>query len=272
MSQFAQQAEAHELKALIVMMDEKLDDVRRTQRDAVLAKMDRAAAAIEEAMTIHKHGGDPETLWAKVSGESATILEVQNAALLELGALADKVDGKTKTGELKRATQEIEREVAIQLSILARCFELQDEFRVVELDYVLATAAENLEGHRLGLAEARQQRRAGVLERTKRLMEHMDAAGGVANANILLHVRAARSVIDSLNSTAAIVEDFHVPLGIESRRDALSATRWGEAVRDPQQLKKAGAEVGQKAAIVGGAAAAIAFGTVGAKNIPKGGA
>ena len=255
MSQFAQQAEAHELKALIVRMDEKLDDVRRTQRDAVLAKMDRAAAAIEEAMTIHKHGGDPETLWAKVSGESATILEVQNAALLELGALADKVDGKTKTGELKRATQEIEHEVAIQLSILARCFELQDEFRVVELDYVLATAAENLEGHRLGVAEARQHRRAGVLERTKRLMEHMDAAGGIANANILLHVRAARSVIDSLNSTAAIVEDFHVPLGIESRRDALSATRWGEAVRDPRQLKKAGAEVGQRA--------------VGAKNIPK---
>jgi len=272
MSQFAQQAEAQELKALLVRIDEKLDDVRRTQRDAVLAKVGRAAAVIEEAMTIHRHGGDPQTLWDKVSGESATILEVQNAALLELGALADKVNSKSKTGELKRATQEIEREVAVQLSILARCFELQDEFRVVELDHVLATVPENIEGHRLGVAEARQKRRAGVLESTKRLMEQMDAAGGIANANILLHARAARSVIDSLNSTAAIVDDFHAPLGIESSRDVLSAPRWREALRDPQQLKKAGAEVGQKDAMVGGAAAVVVLGTVGTKKISKGGA
>jgi hypothetical protein len=272
MSQFAQQAEAQELKALLVRIDEKLDDVHRTQRDAVLAKMYRAAAVIEEAMTIHQHGGDPETLWAKVSGESGTILEVQNAALLKLGALADKVDSKSKTGELKKVTQEIGRDVAIQLSILARCFELQDEFRVVELDHVLATAPQNLEGHRLGVAEARQKRRADVLERTRRLMEQMDAAGGIANANILLHARAARSVIDSLNFTAVIVDDFHAPLGIDSSRHALSATRWREALRDPQQLKKAGVEAGQKAAMVGGAAAAVTLGTVGTKNIPKRGA
>lgn len=75
-SQFAQQSKAQELKTLIVRVDEKLDDVRRTQRDAVFAQLNGAAAALEEAMTIHRHGGDPETLWAKVSGQSATILEV----------------------------------------------------------------------------------------------------------------------------------------------------------------------------------------------------
>ena len=267
MSQLAQEAEAHELKELLVRIDEKLDDVRRAQRDAVLAKMNRASAAIEEAMTIHRHGGDPETLWGKVSGESATILEVQNAALLELGALADKVDGKSKTGELKRATRQIEREVAVQLAILARSFELQDEFRVVELSHVLATAPNNLEGHRLGVAEARQKRRTAVLERTKRLMEQMDAAGGIANANILLHARAARTIVDSLNVTGAIVDDFHAPLGIEANRDALSATRWGDALRDPQQLKRAGAEVGQKAAVAGGAVALVAAGAAGRKAI-----
>ena len=266
MSQFAQQSEAHELKALLVRMDEKLDDVRRAQRDAVLAKMNRAAAAIEEAMTLREHGGDPETLWSKVSGEAATVLEVQNAALLALGALADKVDGRSKAGELKKAAKEIEHQVAVQLSILARCFELQDQFRIVELDHVLASAPENLEGHRRGLAEARGKRREAVLERTKRLMEHMDAAGGRANANVLLHARAARSVIASLNTTAATIDDFHTPLGINLDCDSLSVTRWGEAFRDPQQLKRAGAEVGQKAAIVGGAAAAVALGTAGERT------
>lgn len=249
MSQFAQQAEAQELKALLVSIDEKLDDVRRAQRDAVLAKMMGAAAAIEEAMTIRQHGGDPKTLWDKVSGASKTILTVQEDALLSLRALADKVEGKNKTGDLKKATQEIEREVAIQLAVLARCFELQNEFEVVELDHVLATAPANVEGHRLGVADAREKRRASVLESTTRLMSQMDAAGGIANENILLHARAARSVIDSLNSTAAIVDDFHAPLGIESTRDALSATAWREAFRDAQQRRTAGKEVGQKALI-----------------------
>lgn len=247
MSQFAQQAEAQELKALLVRIDEKLDDVRRGQRDAVLAKMKSAAAAIEEAVTIREHGGDPKTLWDKVSGVSETILNVQEEALLALQALADKVGGKSKTGELKKATQEIAREAAIQLSILARCFELQDEFRVVELDHVFATAPGNLEGHRLGVAEAREIRRASILQNTERLMAQMDAAGGIANEHVILHARTARSVIDSVNSTAALVDEFHAPLGIESTRDALSATPWRDAFRDPQQLKIAGKEAGQKA-------------------------
>jgi hypothetical protein len=122
MSQFAQQSEAHELKALLLRIDETLDDVRRAQRDTVLAKMTSAAAAIGEAMTIRAQGGDPKTLWDKVSGVSETILNVQEEAVLALRALADKVEGKTKAGELKRAVQEIEREAAVQLAILARCY------------------------------------------------------------------------------------------------------------------------------------------------------
>lgn len=249
MSQFSQQAEAQELKALLVRIDEKLDDVRRAQRDAVLAKMKSAAAAIEEAMTIRSHGGDPKTLWDKVSGVSETILNVQDEALLALRALADKVNGKHKTGELKKATQEIQHDVAVQLAVLARCFELQDEFRVVELDHVLTMAPENLEGHRLGLAAAREKRRTSVLENTTWLMTQMDQAGGVANGNVLLHARAARSVIESLNSTAAVVDDFHTPLGIAPIRDVLSPTSWREAFRDPQQRRTAGREVGQKTLI-----------------------
>jgi len=249
MSQFAQQTEAKELKALLVGIDEKLDDVRRTQRDGLLARMSGAADEIEAAMTIRERGGDPKTLWDKVSGVSETISIVQDEALLALGALADKVDDKSKTGALKKVTQDIESEVVIQLAVLARCFELQDMFSVVELDHVLATAPGNLEGHRLGVADAREKRRDRVLANTSRLMAQMDAAGGIVNANTLLHARAARSVIASLNSTASSIDDFHAPLGIESTRDVLSATPWREAFNDPQQRRTAGKEVAQKAVV-----------------------
>jgi hypothetical protein len=269
MTQLAQQTEANDLKALLVRMDEKLDDVRRAQRNAVLAKLQGAAATIEEAMILRERGGDPEALWSKVSSTSETVHEVQSAALLALGALAEKVEGKRKTGELRKATQEIEQQVAVQLAILGRCFELQDQFAIVELDYVLATAPQHLDGHRLGLGETRQKRREAVLERTTSLMKRMDAAGGIANENILLHVRAARAVVDNLNATAAAIEEFHEPLGIESGREELDVTRWSEALRDPQQLKRAGAEAG-KAAVVAGAVVGIGLRAVGARNGPIG--
>ncbi|MEU0265670.1 hypothetical protein [Nocardioides sp. NPDC006303] len=262
MTQLAQQSEAQELKELFERIDEKLDDVRRAQRDHVLAKMDAAAEAIEEAMTIHHHGGDPETLWGKVSGASKTLHEVQNEALRALGALAEKIEEKSKPGELMKATREVEREVAIQLAVLARCFELQDEFSVIELDHVLATSPKRLDGHRRGVRKAREVRRAKVLKHTEGLMSQMDRAGTVAMEHVLLHAAAARGVINSLNATATVVDDFHAPLGINMERDELTSMRWTEAVRDPRQLKKAGLEVGQKAAMVGGAAAVAALSVV----------
>lgn len=258
MSQFAQQTEAQDLRALLVRMDEKLDDVRRAQRDAVLAKMRSAAAAIDESMTIRAHGGDPKTLWDKVSGASEAILNVQEDALCALGALADKVEGKSKAGELKRVMRDIEREVAVQLAILGRCLELQDEFGVVELDHVLATAPEKLEGHRLGVSAARDKRRDSVVGRTRPLMSRLDVAGGIANDNILLHARAARSVIDSLNATAVTVNDFYVPLGIEAAPSSREVIPWRAALRDPQQRRTAGKEAGQKAVVGVGTVGAVA--------------
>jgi hypothetical protein len=258
MSQLAQQSEAQELKALLVRIDQKLDDVRRAQRDEVLAKMRSAAAAIDQAMIIRSEGGDPKTLWDKVNGSSEALLNVQEETLLALSALADKVEGQTKTGKLKRAMQEIEHEIAVHLAVLARCFELQDQFGVVELEHVLATAPEHLDGHRRGVAAAREKRRASVLESTSRLMTRIAAAGDVVNDNILLHVRAARYVIDSLNATAASIDDFHAPLGIESARTAVEVVPWRQALRDPQQLRTAGKEAGQKSAVGVGAAIAVA--------------
>ena len=248
-SQFSQLTEAQELKALLLRIDEKLDDVRRDLRDKTLIKMDSAAAEIDEAMKIRGRGGDPKTMWDKVSGVSGKIFEVQNEALRKLHAIADKVDGKKKIGELKKATDEIESDVALWLAVLARCFELLDEFGVIELDYVFVTAPENLDGHRLGLQDARDTRREIMLGITAQLMNQMDAAGGIANENVLIHRRSARSVIDRLNSTAEIVDDFHTPLGIESSRVAVSSIPWREALRNPEQIKTAGKEVGKKGVV-----------------------
>lgn len=244
MMQLARQSEADELKALLLRIDEKLDDLRRNERDKVLAKADRAALAIKEAMTIREHDGNTETAWGKVEAESGTLFEVQARALRSLRALADKVEGKKKVGELAKAAQDVEREVSIWLAVLARCFQLQDEFAVLEIDHVLETAPGDVGGHRRALFEAQRERRKDVVMTTGHLIDRMRRAGAIADSNVLLHLPAARRVVDSFNSSAEIMDEFHAPLGIEAERGPIVPTLWMDAVRDPKQLKNAGIEAG----------------------------
>jgi len=270
MTQFARQAEAQELKALLVQIDRKLDDVRRAQRDRVLAKMGSAAAAIDEALLIHKSGGDPTTLWDKVSGESVAIMNVQEEALFALRAITEKVKAMSKPGELKKAIKGIENDFAVWIAVLTRCFELLDKFQIVELDHVLATAPENLDGHRLGIWTALERRRTVVLDVTAGLIDQMDAAGAIVNGNVLVHAGAARLVINGLNSAAEILEEFHAPLGIESSRSALVPTPWREAIRDPKQQQTAAKELGVKVGLPAGTTGfAVAVWRI-LKSAPKG--
>lgn len=115
MTQFARQQEVRELRNFLQNIDKKLDDVRRRQRDEVIAKMDRATTAIEEAMRIRECGGDGETAWAKVVDESGTIAEVQANALRAIGALADKVRENVEVGSrlrrLANTSKEVEGEI-----------------------------------------------------------------------------------------------------------------------------------------------------------------
>lgn len=262
MAQLASQHEAKELKELLVRIDEKLDDVRRRQRDEVLAKLDRVVDALDDAMVIREYGGDQQTAWEKVLVESATIAEIRGDALRAMEALADKVSNNSGVGRLAKSMKEIEQETAIWLAVLARCFQLQDDYQILELDHVLATTPANIDRHRLALNDSKAKRRLKVSKKTQHLISKMDEASGFASSNVLLHARAAKSVIDSANQVGDSVEEFHRPLEIDFVRSAVARTPWKEASRDPQQLKSAGLEAGRRAlqgvAVVGGAALTIA--------------
>lgn len=121
----------------------------------------------------------------------------------------------------------------------------------------MATNPEKLDGHRRQLQKARDRRRAGIFERTVLVMTGMDAAGAIVNEQIVLHRPAANTVVTLVNSTAESIESFHRPLGIESSRAPVTVKPWGEAVRDPAQLKTAGKELRDKALVGVGALGAI---------------
>ena len=246
MAQIARQQEVRALKEFLVSIDGKLDDLRRGQRDGILAKMDRAVSVIGEAMIIRERGGDRETAWRKVENEVGTLAEVQANALRRIEALADKVgdvDDGTGVRSLKKTTNEIESEVGVWLAVLAQCFRLENERTILELDHVLATNPRHWDGHRIGLSEALHEKRDEAVRRTTDLLERLDRAGAVARSNIILHAPAAHSVIDSVNTANGSLEKFHALLGGESHWKKLVSVRWKDAIRDPNQWRKAAKDV-----------------------------
>ena len=74
-------------------------------------------------------------------------------------------------------------------------------------------------------------------------MARMDSAAGTANAKVLLHPTASKTVVHSSNHVAIAVVDFHARLGIESGRQSLDARRWADAATEARdKVLETGAE------------------------------
>jgi hypothetical protein len=233
MAQLAMQQAMDEITDYLATIDEKVDDVLRAQKDAVLADMIGVDLVIEEAMTVREHVGRvSEVTWSKVQATSMTVARTHAYALRQLDALAEKVEHKAKIGDLAKSSKEAESKVQEWLAVLARCFQLQDAIAVLELDRVLDASPEELDRHRFALRAARQNRLELISRSTEHLMARMNAAAGTANTKVLLHPTASRAVVHSSNHVATAVVEFHGRFGIERGRKSLEARRWGDAAAD----------------------------------------
>jgi len=199
----------------------------------VLADMIGVDLVIEEAMTVREHVGRvSEVTWSKVQATSMTIARTQAYASRQLDALAEKMEHKTKIGDLAETSKDAELKVREWLAVLARCFQLHDAIAVLELDRVLDASPDELDRHRLALRAARQNRMELISRSTEQLMARMDAAAGTANTKVLLHPTKSPAVVHSSNHVAIAVVDFHGRLGIERGRQSLEARRWVDAAAE----------------------------------------
>lgn len=244
MAQLAMQQAMDEITEYLAVIDAKIDDILRAQKDAVLADMIGVDFVLEEAMTVREQVGRvSEVTWSKVQGTALTIGRTQAYALRQLDALAEKLEKQNKVPDLAKASQEAEAKVQEWLVVLARCFQLQDGIAILELDRVLDASPEELDRHRIALRTARQNRLELIARTTQRILARMDAAAGTANAKVLLHPTSSRAVVDSSNHVTTAVVDFQGRLGIEGDLRALEARRWRDAATDVKdKMLESGAE------------------------------
>ncbi|MCL2611704.1 MAG: hypothetical protein FWD95_00555 [Nocardioidaceae bacterium] len=249
MAQLAMQQTMAEITDYLARIDEKLDDVLRAQKDAVVAQMIGVGLQIEEAMTLRSHVGRVnDVTWSKIQATSGTIADTQAYALLQLDALAKKLESKSKIGDLAKAFKEVAPKVREWLAVLARCFQLLDGIAVLELDRVLETAPEDLDGYRVGLREARAERRAAISRSTDRLLRRLGDAANLANSKVLLHPSTSPELVETADGTAQALDDFHGLLGIEASRAVVEPRRWGTAANEVRERALASGAEGVDAA------------------------
>lgn len=260
MRQLALQHESNEIRNYLVTIDAKVDDLLRAVHDGKLAGVIGAGLDIESAMAVREvQGGVDATTWSTVQGRVNAISDAIAWALLSLGALAETVESKVGRRDFARVVKDAETTAQELVSVLARCFELQDMVDVLRIDRVLEADPERVDRHRVGLEAAREDRQDRVARETAHLMARLDASAGAADARVLLHSVTSRSVVGSVNEIGGVVDELRALLGIVSDREARASTRWRDAVRDPQQLMTAAAEAGRVAATgLGIAATALA--------------
>lgn len=233
MSQLAIEDTLNEILDYLAVIDAKVDDILRAQKDAVLADLGGARSVIKEGMTVWEQVGRvSEVTWAKVQGTPEKIDRTQDYALRQLVALTNRFEHKARVDDLAKTLKEAESEVQLWLAVLADCFQLRDAVAILELDRVLDVAPKELDRHRLGLRKARQDRLELITQTTGHLLARMDAAAGTANARVLVNPVKSPTVVHSRNRVVAAIDEFDRPLGIERAGQPLSARRWLEAATD----------------------------------------
>ncbi|MDO4075010.1 hypothetical protein QKF51_07175 [Clavibacter michiganensis] len=233
MAQYAMQQAMDEISDYLAVIDAKVDDILRGQKDAVLADMIGVEMVIDEATLIRAQVGRVSDItWSKAQGTTQTLARTQGYALRQLDALAEKMERTTKVDDLVKVTKDAEATVREWLAVIARCFQLQDAVAVLELDRVLDASPGELDEHRLALRAVRQNRLAVIGRTTDRLLQRMDAAAGTANAKVLLNPFDSRAVVGSSNRAATGVVQFNGLLGVADERESLEARRWLTAVGD----------------------------------------
>ncbi len=233
MAQYAMQQAMDEISDYLAVIDAKVDDILRGQKDAVLADMIGVEMVIDEATLIRAQVGRVSDItWSKAQGTTQTLARTQGYALRQLDALAEKMERTTKVDDLVKVTKDAEATVREWLAVIARCFQLQDAVAVLELDRVLDASPGELDEHRLALRAVRQIRLAVIGRTTDRLLQRMDAAAGTANAKVLLNPFDSRAVVGSSNRAATGVVQFYGLLGVADERESREARRWLTAVGD----------------------------------------
>lgn len=237
MTQLALQQMMGQVTDYLKVIDQKIDDILRAQKDSEISKMVGAGLVIAEAMSEREQfGGVSEVTWAGVQDTKQTLAAAQVYALRQLDAFADKLERAKDISKQANIMKRGIGDVSQWIAILARSLELQDGYSILKLDRVRGTSPEELMRHRKVELDNQQQRMQLVSSTLTNLSQRIRTISGKANKQVLLHPFDSHTVIDSGNAIASQINDFNEALGIAATEQSIKAKEWIEAAVDARDL------------------------------------
>lgn len=260
MAQNALQQSMDEITDYLHVIDAKVDDIIRAQKDSAIASIVGADLMLQEAFAVREEVGRVSDInWSKIQALPQTLHTAQAYALRRLDAAVEKIDESKNVKELAEVTKRAKVEAHEWMSVIAHCVKLQDGVGVIELDRVFEAHPEELDSHRRGLQISRDRQRESISRVTAKLMGRIEDAAAYSNSRALQSPLSARKVVDSSNTIIKEIVGLNGALGIEQDHEAINVVKWREAV----------ATTGQKVAAttVGGAQVVARTGVAAGKHI-----
>ncbi|MBH0102098.1 hypothetical protein I6E68_09350 [Salinibacterium sp. NSLL150] len=245
MQQRAMQEQMDDIVEYLQEINEKVDDILRSQKDAVLADVIGVDLIIEDALAVRNRVGRvSEVTWSKVQSCGLLLARTQGYALRQLDSIASKLGKKADLAEVVKVTKAVEPKVHEWLAVLARTVQLQDGLSILELDRVFDAAPGELESHRIGLTHARQNRVEVIAGCTAGILTQMNDTVQRANKSVLFNPFDAPAAVKSSDKVAAGVLTFRGRLGIDSEHGENVPKRWRQAAVEVRDKALASASEG----------------------------
>lgn len=272
MSQMAMQQTLDQITDYLAVIDEKVDDVLRAQKDAVLSDMIGVGLIIEDAMRERQITGHvADITWDKIAGAPMVIASTQAYALRQLDAVAEKLQSTKDTEQLMKASKRSEATVNEWLAVLGKCIQLQDTFSLIELDRVLGTTPEELNNYRRSVMASRQKRLELFSRSVNQLETRIQDVCDRVNGTVLFHPLYAPATVESGKHITASLGRFAQHVDLDLAQHDLHAKQWVDTAGEAAQIAGKVLDDTAKAVVHGGADAAAAVGSQ-AKKVADAGA
>lgn len=243
LAQAASQAEAEQLRELLVSLDAKIDKVLRGQRDAIIGPLNGVERHLRSAQTFLRVQGEIDAQeWDKIAGAPQRIREIQSTAVEKLRGIAADMEQHKRVGDLRSHLPELSDQVELWVGAIARCFTALDGFAVLELEHTASIAPDRLDAKRRAIQEDRQQAITELSAGVAELMGQLTASADRAKANRLLHRTKSPQVVAMIDSSRGPIKKLYDALGLEIDWDSITAAQWREALLELEQWKNALAE------------------------------
>lgn len=233
LAQAALESALEEIADYLKTIDRKLDDLIRSQTNAILARVDGVRFAVDEAFTIKQATGKvSDVTWSKIQSTSLTLFETESYAIRQIQDETYRIKVDNPVADILDSVQTAAGNIPMWLTILTNCAALYDSIAILELDRVMDTNPSDLDQHRIGLQVAREKRLKAISVALESMLDRVTESVDRANTKVLFNPIQTPKTVESCRTIAISIIEVSAIFGVTTPEQSADARRWVDAATE----------------------------------------